>query len=225
MSGQAESSDSASSSARLPGLVGAADHQRLADVLGQLGGGRSGQRRRRIEDHDAVGRAEREPLEHFGGAAAGQVFAVRGGAVARRQHVEPGNVGARARSPRPRISGLASASIRPRPCPPARQAEQREDRGLGEVGIDEQDFAVLLAGDREREVGRAEGLALARQRRADQHALRGAGMPPMRASRAASRICRLTMRNSSTSAVTGPPGTISALLLQAGAVDALGLRR
>ena len=52
------------------------------------------------------------------------------------------------------------------------EPEFLHDRRLGEIGIDQQHFAVAFARQRHRQIDRAKGLALVRQRRAHQHAAR-----------------------------------------------------
>ena len=88
-------------------------------------------------------------------------------------------------------------------------------------GVDQQDFAILLAGDRQREVGRAESLALARQRRADQHALPGARHAVETG--LARREQDLPLDNAELLGERGdrPVADDQALLLEAGAIEAL----
>ena len=52
------------------------------------------------------------------------------------------------------------------------QAEHRQKARLGEVRVDENHFEILFRGQRQRDIGGGEGLALAGQGRGDQNALR-----------------------------------------------------
>ncbi|PAV68207.1 hypothetical protein WR25_25554 [Diploscapter pachys] len=63
---------------------------------------------------------------------------------------------------RPPISRIEQARL-------FRETQARQHVGLGEIGIDQQYLGIALHRHREREIDRAEGLAVARSRRTDEH--------------------------------------------------------
>jgi hypothetical protein len=160
------------------GLVGPHDEQHLPDLSRQHRGGRRGQRRWRIEDHQARRVGGEQRRDQLARAPAGQQLGVGIALRPGRQKAELGNIGADdAAFHVDRRIGQCIEQTRT-----VAAAQPVHHIGLGDIAIDQQHLHIAFRRQRDRQVDRAIGLALIGIGRTDQDGARLIGI--LRADRA-----------------------------------------